>query len=491
MSTELIHLSNEELDTIGEVMNISMGSAATAISTMLDRPVNITTPQLRQDKLANVDCSELEPAIMVKIKYVEGVDGTNIILLRRRDMQIILNLLMGNDDISGTEDFEFDDMSMSAACEVMNQMMGASATALSEVLGFPINISTPESMLIDNITDAYKNFGGENSLETEVIAISFEMDISNILNTTFTSFWPLEMAKKIVDTVTRGVHTEGSDAAPSQPAQQQVPPTTMQPDMTAQAPAMGAQQPMQPQAMPQQQMPTMQPDMTAQTPAMGAQQPMQPQAMPQQQMPTMQPDMTAQTPAMGAQQPMQPQAMPQQQMPTMQPDMTAQAPSMGAQQMPQGYGYPAQNMMGMPNYGQAGWQMPYPPMYAPNGYPAYPQQQQAVNPNVNVQKADFPVFNPGMATKGFGDSNLNLLMNIPLEVSVVIGKTKRKIRDIMDLGQGSVVELDKQTGAPAEIIVNGQLLAYGDVVVVDDNFAVRVTEIVGAEELLQSLTGKI
>ena len=461
MSTELIHLSNEELDTIGEVMNISMGSAATAISTMLDRPVNITTPQLRQDKLANVDCSELEPAIMVKIKYVEGVDGTNIILLRRRDMQIILNLLMGNDDISGTEDFEFDDMSMSAACEVMNQMMGASATALSEVLGFPINISTPESMLIDNITDAYKNFGGENSLETEVIAISFEMDISNILNTTFTSFWPLEMAKKIVDTVTRGVHTEGSDAAPSQPAQQQVPPTTMQPDMTAQAPAMGAQQPMQPQAMPQQQMPTMQPDMTAQAPAMGAQQPMQPQAMPQQQMPTMQ------------------------------PDMTAQAPAMGAQQMPQGYGYPAQNMMGMPNYGQAGWQMPYPPMYAPNGYPAYPQQQQAVNPNVNVQKADFPVFNPGMATKGFGDSNLNLLMNIPLEVSVVIGKTKRKIRDIMDLGQGSVVELDKQTGAPAEIIVNGQLLAYGDVVVVDDNFAVRVTEIVGAEELLQSLTGKI
>ena len=437
MSTELIHLSNEELDTIGEVMNISMGSAATAISTMLDRPVNITTPQLRQDKLANVDCSELEPAIMVKIKYVEGVDGTNIILLRRRDMQIILNLLMGNDDISGTEDFEFDDMSMSAACEVMNQMMGASATALSEVLGFPINISTPESMLIDNITDAYKNFGGENSLETEVIAISFQMDISNILNTTFTSFWPLEMAKKIVDTVTRGVHTEGSDTAPSQPAQQapapqqQVPPTTMQPDMTAQAPAMGAQQPMQPQAMPQQQMPTMQ------------------------------------------------------------PDMTAQAPAMGAQQMPQGYGYPAQNMMGMPNYGQAGWQMPYPPMYAPNGYPAYPQQQQAVNPNVNVQKADFPVFNPGMATKGFGDSNLNLLMNIPLEVSVVIGKTKRKIRDIMDLGQGSVVELDKQTGAPAEIIVNGQLLAYGDVVVVDDNFAVRVTEIVGAEELLQSLTGKI
>ena len=81
-------------------------------------------------------------------------------------------------------------------------------------------------------------------------------------------------------------------------------------------------------------------------------------------------------------------------------------------------------------------------------------------------------------------------MNIPLEVSVVIGKTRRKIKDIINWGQGAVVELDKQTGAPAEIIVNGQLLAYGDVVVIDDNFGIRVTEIVGTEELLESLTGK-
>lgn len=435
MSTEQIKLSNQELDTIGEVMNISMGSAATAISTMLDRPVNITTPQLRQDKLSNVDCSELEPAIMVKINYVEGVDGTNVILLRRRDMQVILNLLMGNDDFTASDDFEFDEMSMSAACEVMNQMMGASATALSEVLGFPINISTPESMLIDKIEDVYKDFGGADiDVDAEVVAISFEMDISNILNTTFTSFWPIEMAKKMVDTVMKGVDDEPAAAspAPQQPAASA--PTPMAPPAAPQA-AMPAQPPIAP--------PMVAPE-APQQPAMGA--------------------MLGQPPMPG--------------MPPMQPDMSQQ--QMG---MAPGYGYPPQPPM--PGYGYPPQPMQYPPMY---GYPSYPQP--APEQNINVQKAEFPAFNPNMGAKGFGDSNLNLLMNIPLEVSVVIGKTKRKIKDIMEFGQGSVVELDKQTGAPAEIIVNGQLLAYGDIVVVDDNFAVRVTEIVGAEELIQSLTGK-
>lgn len=437
MRNEVIHFSNQELDTIGEIMNISMGSAATAISTMLDRPVNITTPQIRQEKLSNVDCSELEPAIMVKIKYVEGVDGTNIIILRRNDMQVILNLLMGNEDQGVSDDFEFDEMSMSAACEVMNQMMGASATALSEVLGTPINISTPESVLLDNVQEAYRAFG-EQSVDSEIVAISFEMDISKILNTTFTSFWPLEMAKKIITSVMNDIEETPAATAPA-------------PEPVAQQPA--------PQVEP---MAASQPNMQ--------QMPQMPQPMGQMQMP--QQDM-----------------MQQQQMPGMQQPM-GQMP----QDMQQGaYPYPPQqNMMNMPGYGQqTPWQMPYAPMYGPNGYPMYPQPPMPEQ-SVNVKKADFPAFNTANgATKGFGDSNMNLLMNIPLEVSVVIGKTKRKIRDIMDLGQGSVVELDKQTGAPAEIIVNGQLLAYGDVVVIDDNFGVRVTEIVGTEELLQSLTGKV
>ncbi len=467
MSNELIELSTQELDTIGEIMNISMGSAATAISTMLDRPVSITTPHIRQAKLSSVDCSELEPAIMVKIKYIEGVDGTNVILLRRRDMQIILNLLMGNEEEEASDDFEFDEMTMSAACEVMNQMMGASATALSEVLCMPINISTPESILVEEISQAYADFG-ENGLETEVIAISFEMDISKILHTTFTSFWPVDMAKKIVDTVMADVHTE---PAPAQPAQPNVAPSAATPS----ADAANAMPQMNPQ-MDASQMPQMNPQMGAnQMPQMNPQ-------MGANQMPQMNPQMGMnQMPQMNPQMGMN-------QMPQMNPQMGMnQMPQMSPEMMQQGYAYGQQNMMGMPAYPQNPWQMQG-GMYGANGYPMYPQQQE----QVNLQRADFPAFGAQPNTaRAFGDSNMGLLMNIPLEVSVVIGKTKRKIRDIMDFGQGTVVELDKQTGAPAEIIVNGQLLAYGDVVVVDDNFGVRVTEIVGTEELLQSLTGKV
>jgi flagellar motor switch protein FliN/FliY len=92
----------------------------------------------------------------------------------------------------------------------------------------------------------------------------------------------------------------------------------------------------------------------------------------------------------------------------------------------------------------------------------------------------------GMPVSG----NINLLMNVPLDVSIVIGKTRRKIREILEFGQGTVLELEKQTGAPAEVIVNGQLLAYGDVIVIGDNFGVRITEIVGTKDLMDSLDGQ-
>ena len=109
---------------------------------------------------------------------------------------------------------------------------------------------------------------------------------------------------------------------------------------------------------------------------------------------------------------------------------------------------------------------------------------------INVRRPQFPEFS-GQAKKTLADgANFSLLMGVPLEVSIVIGKTKRKIKDILEFGQGTVLELEKQTGAPAEIIVNGQLLAYGDVIVIGDNFGVRITEIVGTKELMESLDGQ-
>lgn len=129
LSTEDSQFTTDELDAIGEVMNISMGSAATSLSSMLDRQVVITTPRMNIKPIHDEDYADLEPALVVKIEFIEGVLGTNIMVFRRRDMQIILNLLMGNEDLPDEDDsYEFDELSMSAACEVSNQMMGAAAT---------------------------------------------------------------------------------------------------------------------------------------------------------------------------------------------------------------------------------------------------------------------------------------------------------------------------------------------------------------------------
>ena len=140
-----ITLSSLEIDTIGEILNISMGSAATAVSTLLDKAVNISTPTVEVRRFSSLDYAALEPAVLVKINYVEGISGSNVMIFRQRDMQVILNLLMGNDE-PPSDDFVFDELSMSAACEVMNQMMGSSATALSDFLGMVVNISTPEEI---------------------------------------------------------------------------------------------------------------------------------------------------------------------------------------------------------------------------------------------------------------------------------------------------------------------------------------------------------
>ena len=161
----------------------------------------------------------------------------------------------------------------------------------------------------------------------------------------------------------------------------------------------------------------------------------------------------------------------------------AQQQAMYQNQYPQGMMSNMQNpYYGMPMGGQ--------PMNGqPMGYGMSPHQP---DPSVTIKTADFPDFGKKIGMQGNPyTGNLNLLMGVQLDISVVIGRSKKKIKDIMDFGQGTVIELDKQTGAPAEIIVNGQLLAYGDVIVVGDNFGVRVTEIVGAKELLDSLGGAL
>ena len=142
-----------ELDAIGEIMNISLGSSATAVSNMLDHRVDITTPSVNVVSVDDFSIGELEPAIGIEIRYVSGLEGSNIMLLKKSDVKVIVDILMGGE--TSDEEFELNDLTVSAVCEVMNQMMGSASTALSDFLGHPVNISTPESFALDNM-DAFK-----------------------------------------------------------------------------------------------------------------------------------------------------------------------------------------------------------------------------------------------------------------------------------------------------------------------------------------------
>lgn len=377
---KLTALSDMQLDAIGEIMNISMGSAATAVSELLNAKVWITTPQVSVVQASQLNYGRLEPAICVKIEYIKGLSGSNLMILKQDDVQLILNQLMGKPPVI-SPDFEFDELNISAVSEVMNQMMGASSTALAEFLGMGIDISTPTPYILSevNISDL------QSYEQTDMVAsINFDLTIDGVIKSEFISVLDIELAATLADRVLGG----------------------------AESPA-----PVQPEPAPQ---PAPQPVPQA-APAASNEVPVQPAPMP------------APQPAA----PVQPQPM---------PDMYAQ----------QYYGYPNQ-----PMYNQ-----PMQPMMQP---------QPAVNYR-NAQLAQFDNFETPLGTEQ--KENLQLLMDVPLQISVEIGSTKKKIKDILEFSQGTIIELERQAGAPVDVMVNGNLIARGDVVVIDDNFAVRITEIV-------------
>lgn len=403
-----------EMDAIGEIMNITMGSAATAVSNLLSAKVWITTPTVAVISAKDLSFPELEPSVMVRIKYIQGVSGQNVLVLKQNDVQLILNQLMGL-PLEVTDDFQFDEMNISAVCEVMNQMMGASATALSEIIDTAVDISTPEAIVEDNqqvMADLYEVNGDES-----IVSIKFNLTIDGVINSEFISVLTIDLAKEMAEKMMSGY----SAAAEETPAPAPEP-------ASAPAPSSGGGA-----SLSQEEIEAL----TNGAAAVPAPEPA-PQPMPQQPM-----------------QGMPPQGMPPQGMP--------QPP----------YGYDP-NQQYPPMYGQ----MPPQGMYPQQPY-GYPQPQMNIQP---VQLQNFATYNNPTLSKDQND-NLKLLMGVPLNVSVEIGSTTKKVKEILDFTQGSIIELERQAGAPVDIVVNGNLVAKGDVVVIDDNFAVRITEIIRSKFL--------
>ena len=184
------------IDALGEMMNISLGSSATAVSNMLDRRVDITTPKVSVVDIDEFSIAEIEPAMGVEIKYVSGLEGSNIMLLKKEDIKVIVDILMGQEDSDDTE-FELNDLTISAVCEVMNQMMGASATALSDFLGYSVNISTPSPFEMHDF-NAFKRDHIPH-VTNMIVVIRFALKIEDKLESEFMNVISVELARELLN----------------------------------------------------------------------------------------------------------------------------------------------------------------------------------------------------------------------------------------------------------------------------------------------------
>ena len=400
------------IDAIGEAMNISLGSSATAVSNMLDHRVDITTPTVQVINAEDFSLGRIEPAIGVEFKYVCGLEGSNIMMLKRSDVKAIVDILLGTE--TPDEEFQLDELSVSVVCEVMNQMMGAASTALSDLLGRMVNISTPESFeLLDLDKVREEHFPVRTG---PIVVVSFQLSIEGVVESEFMNVMSVELARELITGMGLDADAEGGGAPAAAPAPAPAPDP-------APAPAASSGG-------------TMSQEEIERMLAGGAD--------------------AAPAPA---------------------PALAPQPAPAAAQQPPAGYppaGYPPYPQPGAPQ--QGGY--PYPP-YPP--YYMYPPQQPAPQPAepkvINTQKPKMEPLTPDNRLSQEQKENLDLIMGVSLEVAVEIGRTRRKIQDIIAFSKGSLVVLDKLAGEPVDLLVNGQCIARGDVVVIDDNFGIRITEI--------------
>lgn len=409
-----------EIDALGEMMNISLGASATAMSTLLGSTVHITTPKVKILTRDQFEFKKLEPAVGVEIAYVEGLEGSNIMMFSRNDVRIIVGTLLGEE--VPDDKFELDEINRSAICEVMNQMMGASATALSEFLKFTVNISTPVSF---EITDA-ESFKNKYFPETiPMVVISFTLEIEGKLKSEFLNIMPEKLAKRLLEPFeisleeAAEVQTENKESG-SKAAEE-----------TAEKVIEEAAEKEKTQPDPEP-APTPQPEPAPQPAPVP-----QPASTPQP-VPTPQP-VYSQIPA-GISADMNPAIL----------QLLNQMQQSQVQMM--------QLMQDMEKREQEG-------------------KKESREPAL-IRPANAPGLESSGSENGEESANQEMLMKVPLEISVEIGRTKKLVKDILEFTQGSLVVLDKMAGEQADLYVNGQCVARGDIVVVEDNFGIRITDIV-------------
>ena len=348
-------LSDAEKDAIGEVANISMGTAATTLFSLVNRKVEISTPVVSFATWEDIVAAYEKPCVFIKIAYTVGLDGSNILVLKENDVKVITDLMMGGD---GTNtDGELGELHLSAISEAMNQMMGSAATSLSSMLNKMIDISPPEADVID-LTETVDEKAIDSFLSGQFVEISFRMEIGDLVDSQIMQLYPFSFAREMCSSISKN----------------------MEMDVNANA--------------------------------------------------------TLENNSNTASAASQPTAAPRQEQP-----MTAQ-------------------QMGQPMMGQQTM-----------------SQQPVMSQPVNVQPAQFQTFTQGMSPV-LQSENIDLIMDVPLDVTVELGRTSKSIQEILDFTPGTIIELNKIAGEPIDILVNGKYVAKGEVVVIEENFGVRIAEII-------------
>jgi len=351
-----VALTDKEIDTIGEVANICMGAAATALFSLVNKKVEISTPVVTYSNWDEITRQYEKPCVLIRIGYTKGLNGSNVLVLKENDVKVITDLMMGGD---GTNtDGEVSELHLSAISEAMNQMMGSQATSLSSMLNRMIDISPPVSTLVDMNSTDVENV--DPFLSGHFIEVKFNLKIGDLVDSKMIQLYPASLAKEMVECVTNNMESDSS--------------STVEDAASAPAPAPAPQQ------------------------SVGQ--------VPESQM------------QMGS---LETQAAHERQQ------------TLTEQQMP-------------------------------------PQQQ------VNVQPAQFSPFT-GNYLSPYQPENIDLIKDVPLEVTVELGRTHKSIQDILDFAPGTIIELNKIAGEPIDVLVNGKYVAKGEVVVIEESFGIRITEI--------------
>lgn len=357
------YLDDIQQDALGEIGNISFGSSATALSTLLNQKVEITTPSVSIIDKSNLENEFPHPYVAIQVEYTSGFTGANILVVKQSDASIIADLMLGGDGT--TPSANMDDLHISAVQEAMNQMMGSAATSMSSVFNKKIDISPPTIELLHvSKGEGTDTIPDENLL----VKISFNLKIGNLIDSDIMQVLPIQFAKEMVSELfsTNG-QTEA--AASDDVIVHDIDAIDLEPKSTPSI------------------------------------------------------DVTHH-------------------------HGTHQHIDVQMEEQPVG-----------------------------QKKPAYDHHQ--------IQSASFSEFQDPAGT--VETKNLDILLDIPLNVTVELGRSQKTVQEILEFSKGSIIELDKLAGEPVDILVNRRLIAKGEVVVIDENFGVRVTDIVSQSDRLKKL----